>query len=67
MDTGIDQSLLSKYERGVRLPSTPDLITLADSYHTSIDYLLERTDIKEPYPPKANTLPQMAGCLLYQM
>lgn len=28
--TGIDQSLLSKYERGERLPSVSDLMILAD-------------------------------------
>ena len=48
--TGIDQSLLSKYERGERLPSTPDLITLAVYYKTSTDYLLDRTNREEPYP-----------------
>lgn len=52
MATGIDQSLLSKYERGVRIPSTGDLMLLADFYKTSLDYLMERTDIAEPYPPK---------------
>ena len=25
---------------------------LADIYHTSVDYLLGRTDQKTPYPPK---------------
>ncbi len=52
MATGIDQSLLSKYERGVRIPSTGDLMLLAELYQTSVDYLLERTDIVEPYPCK---------------
>ncbi len=50
MATGIDQSLLSKYERGVRIPSTGDLMLLADLYQTSVDYLLERTTTMEPYP-----------------
>jgi len=50
--TGIDQSLLSKYERGVRIPSTGDLLLLAELYKTSLDYLMERTDIIDPYPPK---------------
>jgi len=52
MATGIDQSLLSKYERGTRLPSSRDLILLADLYQTSVDYLLERTDTEIPYPSK---------------
>ena len=42
--TGIDQSLLSKYERGERLPPTETLIILSDFYHVSIDYLLGRSD-----------------------
>lgn len=49
MATGIDQSLLSKYERGIRIPSARDLMLLADLYQTSVDYLLERTDVMEPY------------------
>lgn len=52
MATGIDQSLLSKYERGVRIPSTGDLLRLAELYRTSLDYLMERTDVVEPYPSK---------------
>ena len=28
------------------------LITLADFYHVSVDYLLGRTEIKTPYPKK---------------
>lgn len=51
--TGIDQSLLSKYERGERIPSSADLILLADYYSTSVDFILGRTDVREPYPPKA--------------
>lgn len=50
--TGIDQSLLSKYERGLRVPSARDLMLLAELYQTSVDYLLERTDVVEPYPSK---------------
>ena len=49
--TGIDQSLLSKYERGERLPSVSDLTILADYFHTSLDYLMDRTDQAAPYPP----------------
>lgn len=52
MATGIDQSLLSKYERGIRMPSSRDLMLLADLYQTSVDYLLERTDTIIPYPSK---------------
>ena len=44
MDTGIDQSLISKYENGERIPPTDVLVLLADYYGVSIDYILCRTD-----------------------
>lgn len=44
------QRVYSNYERGeVDIP-TALLIQLADLHETSIDYLLGRTDRKEPYP-----------------
>lgn len=48
--TGLDQALISKFENGKRIPPTDTLILLADFFDTSIDYILCRTDIKEPYP-----------------
>lgn len=47
MKTGIDQSLISKFETGERVPPTDALIILADFYNVSIDYLLGRTDKPE--------------------
>ncbi len=44
MKTGIEQSLLSKYETGERVPPTETLLILADFYNVSIDYILCRTD-----------------------
>jgi transcriptional regulator with XRE-family HTH domain len=44
-----DQSLYSKYERGERDVPLHVMIRLADYYHTSIDYLVGRTDSPEPY------------------
>lgn len=52
MKTGIDQSLLSKYENDERQPTVENLILLADLYGTNMDYLMDRTDEKEPLPPK---------------
>ena len=43
MRTGIEQSLLSKFENGERIPPTETLITLADFYNVSIDFILCRT------------------------
>lgn len=53
METGISQSTLSKYETGELLPTTENLLILAQFYHTSLDYLMDLTDQSEPYPPKA--------------
>ena len=44
MRTGIEQALLSKFENGERIPPTETLVTLADFYNVSIDYILCRTD-----------------------
>ena len=52
METGIPQSIISKYETGELLPTTENLMILATFYNTSIDYLLDLTDEKVPYPPK---------------
>jgi len=44
-----DQSLYSKYERGVRDVPLQVMCRLADFYGTSIDYLVGRTDEIRPY------------------
>ena len=48
----IDQTALSKYETGDRVPSVDHLLKLAKYYETSVDYLLDLTDEPTPYPPK---------------
>ncbi len=45
-----DQSLYSKYERNERVVPAEVFDRLADFYETSVDYLMRRTDCKEPYP-----------------
>ena len=45
-----DQSLYSKYERAERPLPLEFAEKLADFYGVSVDYLLGRTDIKQPYP-----------------
>lgn len=47
MKTGIEQSLLSKYENGERIPPTESLLKLAEIYDVSIDYILCRTEKPE--------------------
>lgn len=52
MDTGISQSTLSKYECGELLPTTENLLILSRYYNTSLDFLMDLTDERNPYPPK---------------
>ncbi len=52
METGINQSVISKYEKGDLTPTGENLIVLADFYNTSTDYLLDLTDETKPYPRK---------------
>lgn len=47
-----DQSLYSKYERGLREVPLQIVYKLAEYYGTSIDYLAGLTDEKVPYPRK---------------
>ena len=44
-----DRSLYSRYERGEREIPLALIAKLADYYETSIDYLIGRTDEKNPY------------------
>lgn len=46
------QQVYSEYELGVRLMPIDKLDTLATFYNTSIDYIVGRTNVKEPYPRK---------------
>lgn len=46
----MSQTGYSKYETGKNDVPTQVLLKLADYYQTSVDYLLGRTDCREPYP-----------------
>lgn len=47
MATGVEQSLISKFENGERVPPTETLIVLADYYNVSMDYIMCRTEKPE--------------------
>ena len=49
---GVSQNTYSQYENGIIAFTDQILIKLADYYGVSIDYLMDRTNIKEPYPKK---------------
>ena len=44
MDLNLNQNSISRYETGEREADYATLIRIADYFHVSIDYLLERTD-----------------------
>lgn len=48
----VHQTTYSSYELGKLEIPLEALDTLADFYGVSVDYLLGRTDVKEPYPRK---------------
>ena len=47
MDLNLNQNSISRYETGEREMDYATLIRVADYFHVSIDYLLERTDNPE--------------------
>lgn len=48
----VNQRTYSRYESGEHEISLSALSAIADFHGVSVDYLLERTDIAKPYPPK---------------
>jgi transcriptional regulator with XRE-family HTH domain len=52
IETGIDQSEISKMERGERTPTLEQAIILSRFFETSVDYIVEETDEIERYPRK---------------
>ena len=50
----VNQRTYSRYETGEHEISLASLTKIADFYNVSIDFLLGRTDIREPYPKSKN-------------
>lgn len=48
----INRRTYSSYEKGVRGIPPEVLGDIADIWGTSVDYLMDRTDTKNPYPKK---------------
>ena len=48
----IRQNTYSQYENGQRQIPIEMLISLAEFYKTSTDYILGLTDTRQPYPPR---------------
>ena len=49
IDLNTNQNTISRYETGEREPGIRELISLADYFNVSVDYLLERTDNPKLY------------------
>lgn len=49
---GITQQRYARYKLGIQLIPMRHVITLADIYNTSIDYIVELTDNKSRHPKK---------------
>ena len=47
---GMSQTGYSKYETGENDIPTPILLKLSAFHNASIDYILNATDVKQPYP-----------------
>ena len=45
----VTQAQYNRYENGVNSMPIEKYSKLADFYNTSVDYLISRTDVKEPY------------------
>lgn len=48
LEMGVAQETISGYELGKTTPSVETLCKMADFFNTSVDYLLERTDVQTP-------------------
>ena len=50
----INRRTYAAYENGINSMTPETLCKIADIFGTSVDYLLGRTDIYEPYPKNKN-------------
>lgn len=48
----ITEAAYNNYERAKKMPKLDILVRIADVYKVSLDYLVGRTDVPEPYPRK---------------
>lgn len=48
----ISKNSYIRYENGERTPPLDTIITFAEYYNVSIDYIAKRTNISRPYPKK---------------
>lgn len=63
-DLNSSSQVISRYERGERMPDQETLLALADYYNVSLDYLLGRTDVRNNIAQPANALTERERTLL---
>ena len=56
---GVTRPAYTAYERGLRTPDYDILVTLADYFNVSVDYLLGRTDNPNPPSKEFNPLDEI--------
>lgn len=52
MKTGIDQSEISKMERGDRQPTLDQALLFSEFFETNVEYICKYTDDPTPFPRK---------------
>ncbi len=50
-ELGVSQETVSAYEKQKHYPSFIQLVKMSELFHTSIDYLMGRSDIRNPVKP----------------
>ena len=62
----VSQQSIYKYENGITSPDIETLIRMADFFNTSVDYLVEYTDIPHKIEPVEDTMLNEEETLLIQ-
>lgn len=62
-ELGIPQSTYQQYEAGINEPRFSTLIKIADYFDVSIDYLIGRTNVQQPWGKTDNRVALELSCL----
>lgn len=54
IELGVSQETVSAYEKQKHYPSYTQLVKMSELFHTSVDYLMGRSDIRMPMKPCDN-------------
>ena len=62
-ELGIPQSTYQQYEAGINEPRFSTLIQMADYFNVSIDYLIGRSNVREPWDKSGERAALELSCL----